>query len=269
MLNAFKRLKSETRRAFRQSTARVRRLPDFLIIGAQKGGSTSLYSLLAQHPQIRPARTKEVHYFSHKYGRGADWYRSQFPLRLGKSFITGEATPLYLFHADVPARVAQLLPDVKMIALLRDPVKRAYSHHQHQIRLGHERLSFEDALEAEPRRIGMDEVSYAQFSYLARGRYAEQLDNWFRHFPRESMLLLTAEEFFADPIRTGRTVQQWLGVDPFDIQDSSPRNRGEYAAMSPETERQLRNYFAPHNQRLREQYGIGGNWPDQPHTDQF
>src|SRR5687768_13237463 len=109
--------------AWRVETAHLRRLPDFLIIGAQRGGTTSLYRYLTEHPEIDPAVRKEIHFFSRHHEQGLDWYRAHFPRR-DESSLVGEASPNYLVHPDVPARVAAALPRVKLIALLRNPVDR-------------------------------------------------------------------------------------------------------------------------------------------------
>lgn len=131
------------------------RAPDFLIIGAQKGGTTSLYTYLCQHPRVVGASRIEVHFFDLAYDKGWWWYRSHFPVhvfRRGERIVTGEASPYYIFHPLVPERVRKDLPNVKLVAILRNPVDRAYSHYQHVRRNGREPLSFEEAIEREPPR---------------------------------------------------------------------------------------------------------------------
>ena len=155
-------------------------LPDYLVIGAQKAGTTSLYRYMISHPMIRPASDKQVHYFDFNYDKPFDWYRSQFPAGSGNGLVTGEATPYYIFHPDAARRVRLVLPDVKIVALLRNPIDRACSHYMHEIKNGTESLSFEDAVEAEEGRLrgeedkiceGVNYYSYnhVKFSYLARG----------------------------------------------------------------------------------------------------
>ena len=136
------------------ATSPLRRWPDFLIIGTQRGGTTSLYEYLCRHPQVSPATEKEIHYFDFQTARGPAWYRAHFPWRFPRTRITGEASPFYLFHPRVPRLVRDLLPAVRLIVLLRDPVERAHSHFRLQKRAGIERLAtFEEALEAEPARL--------------------------------------------------------------------------------------------------------------------
>ena len=134
----------------RQATARWRPLPDFLVIGAQKAGTTALYAYLRWHPGITGPSWKEVSFFDRHWWRGEAWYRGQFPLR-GRGRLVGEASPSYLFHPLAPERVHSLVPGARLVALVRDPVARAYSHYQHEVALGREPLGFEDALAAEPR----------------------------------------------------------------------------------------------------------------------
>ena len=132
----------------------IRLLPDFLISGAQRGGTTSLYNYLQAHPCFELPTTKELHFFDRKFHRGLAWYRAHFPTYLekcfaqriqGRAFLTGEATPNYLFHPLVSRRVAEVLPRVKLIVLLRNPVDRAFSHYHHILDLGYEHLPFAEA----------------------------------------------------------------------------------------------------------------------------
>src|SRR5436189_26280 len=131
----------------------MRPLPDFLILGAQKAGTTALYAYLRWHPQVTGPSFKEVSFFDRHYARGERWYRAHLPVR--RRAVVGEASPSYLFHPLAPERVARMLPEARLIALLRNPVDRAFSHYQHEVALGREQLSFEDALAgefAEPNR---------------------------------------------------------------------------------------------------------------------
>ena len=137
-----------------RATSFGRPLPDFLILGAQKAGTTALYSYLRKHPSIIGPSWKEVSYFDRHYARGPAWYRGNFPNKLRtRGALVGEASPSYLFHPLGPRRVRELVPEARLVALLRDPVDRALSHYNHERALGREPLSFEDALAAEDDRL--------------------------------------------------------------------------------------------------------------------
>jgi hypothetical protein len=123
-------------------------LPDFVVIGTQKGGTTFFYELLSNHPLVRPAVTKELHFFDRNknFDKGVDWYRRCLPESErvdGQRTVTGESSPSYLFSAQAPARMAEVIPDAKLVALLRNPIDRAYSHYQMQVRRGTEERQVE------------------------------------------------------------------------------------------------------------------------------
>jgi hypothetical protein len=255
---------------FGRATARARPLPDFLVLGAQKAGTTALYAYLRWHPAITGPSWKEVSYFDRHYARGASWYRGNFPLTTwsrpsrrtgGIAPIVGEASPSYLFHPQAPERVAGLLPEVRLIALLRDPVDRALSHYQHEVALGREPLSFEAALEQEEQRLeGEVERMVADpryfsrawwdHTYLARGRYAEQLERWLAVFPRDQVLVVASRDLAERPAETYAEVLRFLGAPPH-LLGSFPRIfEREYAGMAAATRRSLEAYFAEPNRRL-------------------
>ena len=187
-----------------------RALPDAVILGAQKSGTSSLHNYLVQHPGVIEPLRKEVHYFDVAYERGEAWYRAHFG-PLGDPGLNLDSSPYYLFHPAVPQRLHDLLPDAKLIVLLRDPVRRAYSHYWHERDKKRETLGFEDAIAAEPERLGdahqqlaagtlQRSHAHQHFSYLARGRYAEQLERWFTLFPREQFLVLRFEDLAREPL---------------------------------------------------------------------
>jgi len=270
--------------AFRRATANVRLRPTFLIIGAAKSGTTSLHSYLLESPAVLCACRKEIRYFALKVHRGERWYRAQFPLaptglvrrlRAGVQPVVGEASPIYFFHPYVPARVHAFNPDMKLIAVLRDPVERAYSHYHMQVRWGWETLSFEEALDreeaeldAELAKLHADPLDYpltiSRMSYVARGRYAEQLERWLTLFPREQMLVLTSDELFGDPATTMSRVTRLLEIpDPHATRYARLAGGGgvwDYAPMSPATRERLARVFEPHNRRLEELLGHELPW---------
>jgi hypothetical protein len=248
--------------------------PDFVIIGAQKCGTTFLYDLLSRNPHIEPAAKKEVHFFDRRFGKGVGWYWSHFPpptWKEGQRSITGEATPYYLFHPHAARRMAEVVPQARLIVLLRDPVDRAYSGYHHQVRAGHETLGFEEAIETEETRLRGERArmledeqyasfDYQHFSYLSRGVYVDQLVQWSKFFGRDQMLVLKSEDLFDQVPHTLQSVLEFLCLPSWRPETSEPRLKGSYPPMNSDTRQRLRNYFEPHNQRLYEYLGVDLGW---------
>lgn len=265
-----------TRQAWRQHmTASLRPLPSFIVIGAQKCGTTSLHDYLAQHPDIAPSRVKEVQYFDvpSRYAWGSDWYRSQFPLpRAGPPVLPFESTPNYLFHRDVPARMARLVPGARLIALVRHPGVRAVSGYRHEVRKGRESLGLKDALLAEVDRVApalaagdYDSPVLRNCSYLGRGRYAEQLERFYAAFPAEQVLVIRSEDLFAQPRRVVREITDFLGLPPMPDSVVLPRLNaadpyGPGSTVPEDVRTLLHEHFAPHNRQLEQMLGRSLAW---------
>jgi hypothetical protein len=247
-----------------------RALPDAVILGAMKSGTSSLHHYLVQQPGVIEPLRKEVHYFDVNLGRGEAWYRAHFG-RVGEAGLNLDSSPYYLFHPAVPQRLHALLPDARLIVLLRDPVRRAYSHYWHERDKGRETLSFEDAIAAEAERLGNSEQRLADgtlersrehqhFSYLARGRYAEQLDRWFTVFPRAQFLVLCFEDLARDPVGVLNVTLDFLGLPRADDVSLEARNTRRYEPMAETTAARLREYFEPHDARLEALLGRALGW---------
>ncbi len=265
-------------------TAGVRVLPDFLVIGAQRAGTTTLYHYLVEHPQVRGAvADKEVHYFDLRYQLGLDAYRAAFPTKATVHRGTprrapvrvGEATPYYLFHPAVPGRVAADLPDVRLLAILRDPVERAWSQYRHEVALGYETLSFEDALVEEEQRLAGEEdrllrdpaatsLAHQHHSYVARGRYLEQLARWWTAFPKDRLLLVRSEDLHADPGPSFDAICDHLGIDRWHPPVWRAYNAAPATGIAPATRGRLRATFRAWNVRLAEVTGRDWGWDTDP-----
>ncbi len=188
------------------------RLPNFIIAGAMRCGTTSLNGYLREHPEVAVSTPKEVHFFDVHYDEGLEWYLRHFP-DSDMATAIGEATPDYLHHPDALHRIAQTIPEVKLLILLRNPVDRAYSHYWHNRSRDKEPLSFEAALEAEPDRIAAGGEDRAVYSYADRGRYREQLERAFASVPPEWVLVQTFEDLETDPASVYRKACGFLGID--------------------------------------------------------
>jgi Sulfotransferase domain len=260
-------------------TSPLRSLPDFLIVGAQRSGTTALFSYLQRHPAVSGPPWKEVNFFDVHHHRGEGWYRGHFVSSIGRArarrrgveLVAGEASPSYLFHPLAAERAAALLPGARVIALLRDPVDRALSHYNHEVALGREPLSFEQALDAEESRLAGElermaaDPRYFSFAwwnhtYLARGRYAEQLERWLGAFPPEQVLVLTTEELDADTQGAYDRVLAHAGLPPHRLPSFPHVFSREYAPMAEETRGRLKEYFAGPNARLAKLLGRDPGW---------
>ncbi|MGF1491695.1 MAG: sulfotransferase domain-containing protein [Microcoleaceae cyanobacterium] len=281
----------KTSEVYREVTSPLRLEPTFLIIGVQKGGTSSLYEYLIQHAQIAPALVKEVHFFdnhtrAHNFGKGMIWYRSHFAysfqnlfLSAERSLTTGEATPDYLFDPNAPQRVAKYLPSAKLILLLRNPVDRAYSHYLHNVRAsatydpGREPLSFEDAIAQEDERLKGEQekllqdssyfsYNYSHYSYLSKGIYIKQLEKWLEFFSKEQILILKSEDFFENPPITFAQVLEFLGLQKQALTDYTAYNTREKSdsSLSESTRRYLVSHFEPYNQSLYQLTGEDFGW---------
>jgi len=258
--------------ACRRITWRQRAQPAFLIIGAQRAGTTSLFRALSQHPHLVPSFVKEVHYFdgggqpgTDNYARGEAWYRSHFPLRatLGTDGKTFESSPLYLFHPQAPARLHALLPKARLIVLLRDPVERAISQYFLEQRRGNEPLPLLQALKAEEQRLQVTSAfSFHHHSYKTRGHYAEQLQRYLTLFPREQLLILPSEHWFSQPQTVLQSACAFVGVPPFsappDLRNNAPSR--PTPAIEPAVYAYLNDYFTPRNQALFALLGEVFDW---------
>jgi hypothetical protein len=286
-------LTDKTERFYRIATSPIRLLPDFLIIGGQRCGTTSLYHYLMEQPDMKPAAMKEVHFFDcNNFYKGPLWYQAKFPSAPQKFMgerlhtlrpMTGEATPYYLFHPHAPKRVAQIMPKAKLIVLLRNPVERAYSQYWLESQ-ENESLPFEDAIAQEEERIGAERekllkderyqsYNYRHYSYLARGVYIDQLLAWMEVFPREQFLILKSEDLFEHP---ASVLQQTLAFlnrpaqlsmyqekDFKRYREPTPegyRKAAKPTQMKPETRQFLIDYYRPHNARLSAFVGRDFGW---------
>lgn len=261
----------------RRLTAKSRALPSFIVIGAQKSGTTSLRGYIKQHPYVRMSFHKEVHFFDRHYSEGVDWYRSQFPILRNKhsSIAIGESSPYYLVYPHAPRRIHALLPSAKLIAILRNPRERAISHYYHQVKKNRESLPIMQALLAEEDRISdgwkqMEKDEYylptdhRYYSYKQRGIYVDQLKQYYEFFDKDNILVINSERLFSNPQNVLYDISIFLGIDPIlDGIKLSHRNVGIRKNTIPEeVKHYLNDYFLPHNKRLYELIGQDYKWDE-------
>ena len=269
-----RRVRHRLHLAWRRPLAAWRSLPHFIIIGAQKCGTSSLYAYLTAHPQVIGASWKEVFFFDNQFDKGLPWYRAHFPLarRLERrSAVTGEASPYYLRHPCAAERIASVLPEIRLIALLRNPVDRAISHYWHQVKRDREPLTLEDALAAEDERVGDAEAAlradcsrrrenHQRFAYVRGGLYAKQLKRYGEHFDSEQLLVLKSENLFRHTQFTFNRVTDFLGLAPWSLEQDKPRNTASYPETSAATRERLARFFRPHNRVLYDYLNVDAPW---------
>ena len=239
------------------------RLPHFLGLGTQKGGTTSLQKLLEQHPGVFLPPCKEVHYFTQHAEKPARWYAEHYRhARCGMH--RGDITPFYLFHPDVPDRIRKLLPRARMIVLLRDPVERTLSQVFHARRHGFETLEVEDALAAEPERLASGSAySFQKHSYVARSRYLEQMNRYEALFPKRQFLVLKSEDLFTNTPAVWNTIQKFLQLEAVPLPMALPKanaGSGEAAQVAAAVRAQLRDALSTTALGVKERYGIDWGW---------
>ena len=276
---ACRRFRHELNLLPRRVDASRRMLPELVILGAQKAGTTSLFNYLSQHPQVQPPIRIEVHYFDLAFAKGPTWYRAHFPRQTfsadgphnGERAITFDSSPYYFFHPAVPGRLKSMLPQAKFVVMLRNPVDRAYSHYWHEVELGQERLPLSAAFAEEDNRLRGEvekletdarykSFAHRHYSYLSRGLYADQIKRWFELFSPEQFLFIKSERFFADPDTDMNRIFRFAGLAvPSRIQ-YRPFNVGQYRKMDPTLRQVLTEFYRPFNCQLTELLGQDFSW---------
>jgi hypothetical protein len=261
-----KRALQRGQRLWRMATSPLRRLPDVVIIGAMKAGTTSLYHYLCQHPNVSGAWSKEVHYFDENYDRNPMWYRSNFDLHGGG--ISVEATPRYLFDEETLWRMSVVLPDATVIALLREPVSRAYSHYKHVRRgmgkWGTDHRSFAEAARADIERaeargiLGRGRYEDVYHSYVRRGVYKPQIER-FRKVYGENLITLRSDRMFDDTKSVVNDIFDKVGVQEIDVDCGKVYKGGSYDEGVPIRD-ELEAFFSPHNEELFDFLGSEKWW---------
>ena len=245
--------------------------PDFLILGVQKSGTTSLFKYLEMYGEnFKAPVKKEIQFFTENYYRGYKWYYSHFPL-LKRGEITGEASPTYLFYKNTPKYLkSSNIENPKFIVILRDPVDRAYSHYNFNFTDRNnaiESYSFIDALKNEESRVDIDSEVFTyenkHYSYKSRGLYYKQLQNWFQYFEQDRFLVLELSEFEKNTKEQLKNVFDFLGIQPnsnFETANFEKFNSSTYNKMPEETENYLVNYFREENKKLFKLLGVCYDW---------
>lgn len=256
--------------------------PDFLIIGFPKCGTTSLYEYLIEHPDIYPPIGKEIDYFDRLYNKGIDWYKVRFPSIFqknyskkicGKKFLTGEATPRYIIHPHASERIKKIIPNSKFIVILRNPVDRAFSHYQMNLKNDYEYYSFDEAIKNEKKRIeGRYEKmikdqnyyswDYDLFAYMQQGIYFEKIKKWLEIFPKEQFLFIQSEIFLKNPSVVYHQTLNFLQLSKWEPEEYRlfKKSSDDQSNINPQLRKQLIDFFKPYNEKLFELIGTRFDW---------
>ncbi len=265
----------------RQLTVPIRILPSFIIFGVPRCGTTSLYNYLVQHPSIIPALTKEINFFALNFLKGVSWYKMHFPIILEKYkirkdfrdyFMTGEGSATSIYHPHASSRIKKTIPNVKLIVMLRNPVDRALSQYFKIVKIGREKLSFEEAIKAEEGRIRderkkmLQEENYYslkihRFSYLSGGKYIEYLKPWFDLFSKEQILVLKSEDLYEEPAKIYKKTLKFLNLPEWELPQYKKYNYlDDKPKMNPIIRKNLVDYFRPYNEKLYKYLGKNFRW---------
>lgn len=272
-------------RAFGRVTAPARSVPDFLVVGTKRGGTTSLFNYLMMHPGVlglfpRTRQQKSTDYYFQHQSQGDRWYRSNFHThlfrngmerRLGYAPMSGEASPYYIWDPRIAAAAYRTNPSLKAIMLLRNPVDRAFSHWQERVPHGIEPLGFADALAAEPERLSgelermLADPAYHSdahdwYSYRSRGLYQPQLENWRSVFPAEQLLVVRSEDMYADVQGVVDEVCAFLGLPRHALPTTKTFNASKRLPIPEECREELAAYYRPHNEELERYLGRSLGW---------
>ncbi len=190
-------------------------LPNFLICGIQKGGTTSLYHYLREHPDIFLPAVKEVNFFHLNYDKGRVWYETHFAPHASQRAL-GEVSPLYMWYPEVPERIQHLIPETRLIFMLRNPIDRAYSNYWFNLSRSAQSSSqsFGEAIRS----------AYGQQHYLSKGFYIEQIERFLPLFPRENLHFIISEDLQRDTLKTVAACCRFLNVDDSYQPDTTSRH---------------------------------------------
>lgn len=259
--------------------------PDFIIIGAQKAGTSFLHHYLSQHPDLQGSDPKEIHFFDKKINQGYDykWYKNNFLRKSFKKKLYFESTPKYVYHDEIPKYLFDINPDIKLILLLREPVVRAYSAWNMYLDFFNQKLpnvpdpnggvykylikdraefpSFMEAIEIELKLIENNES--LEPSLLRRGLYDQQIKNWLQYFDKEQLLIMGFNELTCDSESSFKTVTDFLGCRPLKVDPVTmkPQNKRTYdSSMSEEERTFLENYYSHTKTELKKILGRDIDW---------
>ena len=241
----------------------IRSEPDFLIIGSQKAATTTLHSYLSKNTNIQSSKIKETQFFNMNYDRGIKYYKSCFPIKRNDK-LTFETTPDYIDHPLAPKLCHQLLPNVKLIVTLREPVERAFSHFNFVQGYSNEEkeISFEEGLKLEQTRINKafdliysDRYNsarmFSNYGYLRKGEYANHIINWLEYYPIENFHFVDFKDIINDINAVTHKICNFLKIPFQEVSQQKKMNVTKYnSEIKKETYFKLKSHYQEYNKRL-------------------
>ena len=252
-------------------TASSRVLPNFIIAGTVRSGTTSLYNYICNHPSVLPAAYDEIGFFDSNFQLGTMWYQSMFPTKKQMELVqektnfclTGEDTPFYFWNKDAIKRISELIPNCKIIMIFRNPVDRAYSNYQLGKRENKEDLSFEKTIEIEKQIInkGTKNLNFSEpRTYLIKSLYSLQLKNWLTSFSKDQLYFLSTEQLSSKPNETMSGIFNFLGLPRYTLSEFKKEKKAIYPEMNISTRNDLLEFFKPYNNELFSLIGNNFSW---------
>ncbi len=260
----------------------LKKFPDFMVVGQMKCGTSTLFHYLKMHPEINPPKLKEVKYFDFQPFHSKFWYKGHMGnWKWGggkdKQFKTFDNSPTYFSVPRCAQTIHHLLPNIKIIIILRNPVDRAYSHYQMRVRKKQENLTFEEAIKEESKRIEQfkQQLSLRESSlyhafyypYIRFGKYIEDVNRWYEIFPNENLLIINSGDFSKNPVSEYEKVCNFLGISKpnqeiidYINNPKSRKNVGYYEPMKENTRNELTEFFKPYNKQLSKFLNRDFNW---------
>lgn len=267
---------------YRTITSSLRTFPDFIVVGFPKCGTKSLFSYVIQHPNIGIAARRGKYFFDVNYWRGIGWYKAHFPTvgeknnlkKQNAGYCIGEYTARYMMYYPAAKRIKELIPDVKPIALLRNPTDGVYSQYHFKKSWGFEKMTFDEAVADNEKRLEnwnymvkndllrRENHAAVNTPYMSVRKYAKHLKEWFKYFPQENFLLLQTEKMSneSEIQDTVNKVFNFLGLSEHNIKDFTRKNVNKYKKMSSKTRDILIEYFKPYNAELEKMLNRKFNW---------
>jgi tetratricopeptide (TPR) repeat protein len=240
--------------------------PDFIIIGAAKCGTTSLFEYLKHHPQILLPHKKEIDFFSNYFDRGKEWYLAHFPaISDRQEFITGEATTHYFDTYQVDRKIKQMFPKTKLIIILRNPIERTISDYYHHVNRGVEQRNLQEIIISTRSYLEAareTDLIYTpnEFDYILKSIYFPKIQRWMQQFARQQILILESELFFQDPKTTMREVFQFLELDFYLASEYNRYNIGSYSTIKTNLKQNLSEIFQTYNRQLQKFLNLNFSW---------